>query len=220
MGVSDYTGTLTLARTAQVAGGALLAAQGDLQVEECPLCPVFHVSHPAGLSKPPRSVTASFSCLRACVKSQRTCCTTSHSLKNNSNKNKISLLCVGEDTWKEHASMQHGGRSERLAKWALLVARSRQRQTDAFEPQVLIFLNVAVSYPESILSKGDLTAELGVHMQRKQAKRSTLSPSEPLFATGQALAQKHLHPPLNCSWTRGLRGENRGIAILPSLSIF
>jgi len=34
---------LTLARTAQATGGALLAHQGDLQVEQGLQCPVFHV---------------------------------------------------------------------------------------------------------------------------------------------------------------------------------
>lgn len=58
-------GMLTLARRSQVAGGALLSVQGDMQVEECLLCPIFHVFPPSGLSKPPFSVALGFSCLRA-----------------------------------------------------------------------------------------------------------------------------------------------------------
>lgn len=58
-------GMLTLAKRSQAAGGALLAAQGDMQVEECLSCPIFHVFPPSGLSKPPLSVTLSFTCLRA-----------------------------------------------------------------------------------------------------------------------------------------------------------
>lgn len=46
------------------------------------------------------------------------------------------------------------------------MARSRRRQTDTFEQQVLV-LNIEASYPESIPSEGILAAELGVHMQRK-----------------------------------------------------
>lgn len=83
----------------------------------------------------------------------------------------------------------------------LLQGASRGRH--AFEQHVLI-LNTEASYQECILSEGNLTAELGVGMQRKQARRRILSASELLFATHPTFAKKHLHPPLNCSWARGL----------------
>lgn len=48
---------LTLAKRSQAAGGAPPAARGDMQVEECLSCPIFHVFPPSGLSKPPLSDT-------------------------------------------------------------------------------------------------------------------------------------------------------------------
>lgn len=83
----------------------------------------------------------------------------------------------------------------------LLQRASRGRH--AFEQHVLI-LNMEASYQERILSEGNLTAELGVGVQGKQARRRILSASELLFAIHPTLAKKHLQPPLNCSWARGL----------------